>query len=97
MPDQLTLFDLADDDQPRARRKSVELFTMQQVDRYKHLGAELCCTCSDSPRAQIAAIRSSQGAFQVKVAGANYWITPPRVWAEMPGAAPESESEVSNG
>lgn len=86
MPDQLTLFDLADDDHPKARRKSVELFTMQQVSRYKQLGAELFCTCADSPRAQITAIRYGQGAFQVKIAGAdaNYWITPRRVWAEMP-------------
>lgn len=81
--EQLSLFDLAAEDrQPNVKRKHIDLFTMQQANKYRQMNAELFCTCSDSPRAQITAIRYSQGTFQVKIAGAGYWLTPSRVWAE---------------
>src|SRR5260370_15666693 len=90
--EQLSLFDQASFDQkPRAATKSIDLFTMQQVNTYRAMNAQLFCTCADSPRAQISVIRYSQGAFQVKVTGASYLLTPARVWAEEPSQAATEE------
>src|SRR5260370_41483804 len=91
---QLSLFDSDDGQQPIAA-KSIELFTMQQANRYREMGAQLFCTCSDYPRAQISVVRYSQGAFQVKVAGIDGWITPHRVWAEVTNQALEQLKDSS--
>ena len=91
---QLSLFDSDDGQQPIAA-KSIELFTIQQTNRYREMGAQLFCTCSDYPRAQISVVRYSQGAFQVKVAGIDGWITPHRVWAEVTNQALEQLKDSS--
>lgn len=81
---QPSLFDQGGESSNRKPFEIVEVFTMQQANKYREMGAQLFCACSDSPHAEITVIRYSQGAFQVKITNTHYWITPHRVWAEVP-------------